>query len=94
MYAPQDHFLCTSLGLGCDSWAFLCFFWLLLESPGNGIHLPFLLASAIVAMPKEEDRLFHFFPFSSSLFLFLLLGENSTTIASERYTIFFFSSLC
>jgi hypothetical protein len=73
----KNNFLCTSPGLGRDSGAFLCFFWLLLESPGNGIHLPFfLLASAIVAMPKEEDRLFPFFPlFFLSLSFFVAGGE-------------------
>jgi hypothetical protein len=89
----KNNFLCTSLGLGCDSGAFLCFFWPLLESPGNGIHLPFFfwLALSLLCRKKKTGRFL--FPLFFPLFLFLLLGENSTTIASERYTIFFFESL-
>jgi hypothetical protein len=39
MYAPQEHFLCTTLGLD-DGGAFLIFRHPL-KSPCNGIHCPF-----------------------------------------------------
>jgi hypothetical protein len=84
MWASQDNFLCNSWRLG-DSVAFLNFLAPLWNRRAMGIHCPFLLASAIVAMLKKPD-------FSLSLCSFSFSGKNSTTIASERYTIF--PSLC
>jgi hypothetical protein len=96
VYAPQD---LSFVPPGAGSGRFSCIFWLPLESPCNGIHCLFLLASAIVAMSKESLAIdticlpwVSFSPFSFS-FSFLFSGENSTTIASERYTISFESLL-
>jgi hypothetical protein len=92
MYAPQEQFPLYLPGAGVIAGRFSAFS----GSSWNRRAMEYIaffffwLALSLLCRKKKTG---YFFPFFFLSLSFFVLGENSTTIASERYTIFFFESL-